>query len=169
MATSSVREPEPEADRTIAEWVHKIRVERGLSREKFARIVDVSHETVRWWERGWSEPRFKHLRSIFESLGEVPPGLSGGKLYSANFASDQHASDSASTPRRRKAVRATVLLAAAFVTLQLGASHANTSGTNQKGHVSACPRKDLHGVRTLGIRRARVAPEYPGQVLPYRC
>src|SRR6266542_609364 len=169
MAVSSAKRPEPELDQTMAEWIHRVRVERGLSLEKFARIVDVSHETVRYWERGLSEPRFSHLRSIFEHLGEVPPGLSGGKLYSAHLAHDQQLPDPVPATTRRKAFRASVLLAAAFVTLQLGASHADTSGTSQKGYVSACPRKDLHGVRTLGIRRAEVAPEYPGQVLPNRC
>src|SRR6266542_6112346 len=169
MAVSSAKRPEPELDQTMAEWIHRVRVERGLSLEKFARIVDVSHETVRYWERGLSEPRFSHLRSIFEHLGEVPPGLSGGKLYSAHLAHDQQLPDPVPATTRRKAFRASVLLAAMFVTLQLGASHADTSGTAQKGYVSACPRKDLHGVRTLGIRRERVAPEYPGQVLPYRC
>src|SRR6266540_7106763 len=158
---------------STAEWIRDLRMRWGMSQEKFARVLEVSRETVRAWERG-AEPRGVHLRRIYFEFGEWPPYIheptgTDDKLYCGNVTSDQHLPDSASTNRRRNVARTAVLLAAMFVTLQWGASHADTSGTAQKGYVSACPREDLHGVRTLGIRREGMAAEYAGQILSNRC
>src|SRR6266542_602644 len=158
---------------SYAEWIRALRTKYGLSQEGLARALGISVMTVRRWEHG-GQPSLRQLSNIYFHFGESPPDFlehmaASGKLYSAHLAHDQQLPDPVPATTRRKAFRASVLLAAAFVTLQLGASHADTSGTSQKGYVSACPRKDLHGVRTLGIRRAGVAPEYPGQVLPNRC
>src|SRR6266545_2060842 len=158
---------------STAEWIRDLRVRRGMSQEKLARVLEVSKETVRRWELG-AEPRAAHLRRIHFEFGEWPPYFheptgTDGKLYSAHLAQDQQLPDPVPAVTRRKAWRASALLAAAFVTLQLGASHADTSGTDQKGYVSACPRKDLHGVRALGIRREGVVAEHAGQILSNRC
>src|SRR6266540_3533615 len=153
--------------KVVARWVESLKTRHQLSDEALARSIGVSWRTVYRWRHGEVLPELRNIRAIYDRYGELPPH--GGKLYSANFAPDQHSRDSTSTSGRRKAMRTTVLLAAAFVTLQLGASHADTPGTNQKGYVSACPRKDLHGVRALGIRREGVVAEHAGQILSNRC
>src|SRR6266542_775943 len=158
---------------SYAEWIRALRTKYGLSQEGLARALGISVMTVRRWEHG-GQPSLRQLSNIYFHFGESPPDFlehmaASGKLYCGSVAPDQHLAVGASTNRRWNAARTAVLLAAMFVTLQWGASHADTSGTDQKGYVSACPREDLHGVRTLGIRRERVAAEYAGQVLPNRC
>src|SRR6266542_3317920 len=158
---------------SYAEWIRALRTKYGLSQEGLARALGISVMTVRRWEHG-GQPSLRQLSNIYFHFGESPPDFlehmaASGKLYCGSVAPDQHLPDSASTNRRWNAARTAVLLAAMFVTLQWGASHADTSGTDQKGYVSACPREDFHGVRTLGIRREGVAAEYAGQILSNRC
>src|SRR6266511_2334913 len=158
---------------SYAEWIRTLRTKYGLSQEGLARALGISVMTVRRWEHG-GQPSLRQLSNIYFHFGESPPDFlehmaASGKLYSAHLAQDQQLPDPVPAVTRRKAWRASALLAAAFVTLQWGASHADTSGTDQKGYVSACPREDLHGVRTLGIRREGMAAEYAGQILSNRC
>src|SRR6266540_3891092 len=158
---------------SYAEWIRALRTKYGLSQEGLARALGISVMTVRRWEHG-GQPSLRQLSNIYFHFGESPPDFlehmaASGKLYSAHLAQDQQLPDPVPAITRRKAWRASALLAAAFVTLQLGASHADTSGTDQKGYVSACPRKDLHGVRALGIRREGVVAEHAGQILSNRC
>ncbi len=49
---------------TLAEAVKKIRKERFLSQEEFAKDIGVAFSTVNRWENGKSTPNYKALKTL---------------------------------------------------------------------------------------------------------
>lgn len=49
----------------------KIRTDMGLSREKMARIVDVSSKTIERWEKGETHPTSRRVNRLYIQLEEM--------------------------------------------------------------------------------------------------
>jgi predicted transcriptional regulator len=49
----------------------KIRTDMGLSREKMARIVDVSSKTIERWEKGETHPTSRRINRLYAELYEM--------------------------------------------------------------------------------------------------
>ena len=49
----------------------KIRTDLGLSREKMARIVDVSSKTIERWEKGETHPTTRRIQGLYAELHEM--------------------------------------------------------------------------------------------------
>jgi predicted transcriptional regulator len=49
----------------------KIRTDMGLSREKMARIVDVSSKTIERWEKGETQPTSRRIQRLYAQLEEM--------------------------------------------------------------------------------------------------
>jgi hypothetical protein len=54
-------------------WLATMLQRKGLTQEAAARELGVSVRTVGRWIGGWTEPRLKELRRIYEVFGEAPP------------------------------------------------------------------------------------------------
>ena len=57
------------------DWLREQRERRGLSQERFARMLDVPLNAYLRWERGVSLPSYPNLVRIRAVLGELPPSL----------------------------------------------------------------------------------------------
>ena len=57
---------------SFAEWLSSVLSQQGLSQEAAARRIGVSLKTVNRWIRGETEPRFRELALICDSLGVSP-------------------------------------------------------------------------------------------------
>lgn len=49
----------------------KIRTDMGLSREKMARIVDVSSKTIERWEKGETFPTSRRVNQLYREMREM--------------------------------------------------------------------------------------------------
>ncbi|MCC6704746.1 MAG: helix-turn-helix transcriptional regulator [Thermomicrobiales bacterium] len=49
----------------------KIRTDMGLSREKMARIVDVSSKTIERWEKGETQPTSRRVQRLYAGMQEI--------------------------------------------------------------------------------------------------
>ncbi len=49
----------------------KIRTDMGLSREKMARIVDVSSKTIERWEKGETQPTSRRINRLYAGMNEI--------------------------------------------------------------------------------------------------
>jgi len=49
----------------------KIRTDMGLSREKMARIVDVSSKTIERWEKGETQPTSRRVNRLYAGMYEI--------------------------------------------------------------------------------------------------
>lgn len=65
-------------DGSFAAWFRTKLSERTLTQELFARQLGVSAKTVNRWCRGETEPRFRELVMLAETLGESPFGTDRG-------------------------------------------------------------------------------------------
>lgn len=50
---------------TFGEQVLQVRAQLGMSQDKFARELDISHATINFWEKGKSSPQKRYQR-LFE-------------------------------------------------------------------------------------------------------
>jgi DNA-binding XRE family transcriptional regulator len=49
----------------------KIRTDMGLSREKMARIVDVSSKTIERWEKGETRPTSRRVNRLYAGMNDI--------------------------------------------------------------------------------------------------
>ena len=68
---SQQRQDDTEAMRDMARFARRVRRRLGLTQVKFARRIDVSHETVRNWEQGKRGPTGA-ARTLLRILDKAP-------------------------------------------------------------------------------------------------
>ena len=61
-----------EAPKTLGEMLRNKRLERCLFQKEVALLLDVSEDTITYWENGRTSPLIKYYPKIIEFLGYVP-------------------------------------------------------------------------------------------------
>ncbi len=49
---------------TIGEKIKELRIEKGLSQQKLAKLIGVSQKAVDYWERNINEPKASYIISL---------------------------------------------------------------------------------------------------------
>ena len=52
----------------IGEKIKELRLERGLSQLKLAKLIGVSQKAIDYWERGVNEPKASYLISLVKTF-----------------------------------------------------------------------------------------------------
>lgn len=67
----------------IADKIRKIRSDSNLTLREFASMISVTHSSISQWERGFSEPKSKHLIKISKCFDVSLEWLTDGALSSS--------------------------------------------------------------------------------------
>lgn len=74
---------------TLGDHLRKVRIDRGLSQPQVAKVLNVTTDTVTYWETNRNEPTAKFARAIIEFLGYLPFSFDessiGKQLYYARL------------------------------------------------------------------------------------
>nr|WP_317166116.1 helix-turn-helix transcriptional regulator [Sphingobacterium sp. SGL-16] len=62
----------PETPSFLGEHIRKKRIEKGLFQTDLARLFNVTHDCITYWENNRSKPQVQHYPDIIEFLGYFP-------------------------------------------------------------------------------------------------
>lgn len=76
---------DPSSLTAIGEHIKKRRIQLHLFQRDVAKILDVSEDTITYWENGRATPQIQHYPKVIEFLGYNPFALDkesiGGQIY----------------------------------------------------------------------------------------